>query len=48
MKREIGGWNGTRMQNKSIDVVCLVSSDKGFKDVIEECRKKGERVVVIN
>ncbi len=35
-------------KNKSIDVVCLVSSDKGFKDVIEECRKKGKRVVVIN
>lgn len=34
--------------NKSIDVVCLVSSDKGFKDVIEDCRKKGKRVVVIN
>lgn len=34
-------------EDKSIDIVCLISSDKGFTDCIKNCRERKKRVVVI-
>lgn len=33
--------------NKSIDIVCIVSNDGGFSDVVENLRNMGKRVEVI-
>ena len=34
-------------ENKGMDVIVIVSSDKGFRDIVEEGRKAGKKVVVI-
>ena len=34
-------------KNKSIDIVCIVSSDAGYVETIKEIRANGKRVVVI-
>lgn len=33
--------------NKSVDIVCIATSDKGYTETVKELRKNGKRVVVI-
>ena len=33
--------------NKSVDVVCIATSDKGYTETVKELRRQGKRVVVI-
>lgn len=33
--------------NKSVDIVCIATSDKGYTETVKELRKSGKRVVVI-
>ena len=33
--------------NKSVDVVCIATSDKGYTDTVKELRRQGKKVVGI-
>ena len=39
--------NRETKNNKSVDVVCIATSDKGYTDTVKELRRQGKKVVGI-